>query len=488
MFLGKIADVYAQNGHEVVVFEPDMVGPDPVLNVSSSRHARVFRRPKDFEQPHPFAEIQANTWTMETDDSLKAFQAMIACSKAFALSCESVLNDEKLLTDLRAEKFDIAVAEYLTVCPYALYRKLGIKKYITASATPVGSQIGAYLGLPTSFSYVPEFFRVPPIKMSFWDRLENLFGAKLAEFFFFRFFIADVLRVVERHYPDFHYESALAESSYLFINSNEFLDYPKPTSQKVINLAGLGLAQPKPLDEDYRRLLDSALGGVVLVSFGTIAQSANMPPEILSAFLQTFAAFPHLTFVWKFENTTNDVAANLTNVHLRSWLPQLDLLADPRVVGFITHGGINSVTESIVHGTPLLRNCKMLEERKLGVPLSKPQLSTADALIAALKTIVEDKTYLARAREMSEMFATAPMTPEEKVLKYTAQATRFDVASLLDLHGRHQTFIEFYNLDILGSLLLLSMVLFCASFMILRLSARFLLRLCAGSGSKTKAE
>ncbi|KAI6202645.1 UDP-glucuronosyltransferase [Aphelenchoides fujianensis] len=391
MFLGKIADVYAQNGHEVVVFEPDMVGPDAVLNVSSSRHARVFRRPKDFEQPHPFAEIQANTWTMETDDSLKAFQV------------SSVLSDENLLADLRAEKFDIAVAEYLTVCPYAIYRKLGIKKYITASATPVGSQIGAYLGLPTSFSYVPEFFRVPPIKMSFWDRLDNLFGAKLAEFFFFRFFIADVLRVVERHYPDFHYEAsklffvpstsnALAESSYLFVNSNEFLDYPKPTSQKVINIAGLGLAQPKPLSKDYSRLLDSAPGGVVLVSFGTIAQSANMPPEILTAFQQTFAAFPQLTFVWKFENATNDVAANLSNVHTRPWLPQLDLLADPRVVGFITHGGINSVTESIVHGTPLLRNCKMLEERKLGVPLSKPQLSTADALIAALKTIVEDKT------------------------------------------------------------------------------------------------
>jgi hypothetical protein len=47
---------------------------------------------------------------------------------------------------LRAEKFDLGVAEFITVCPYALYRKIGIKKYITASATPVGAGFGIIFG------------------------------------------------------------------------------------------------------------------------------------------------------------------------------------------------------------------------------------------------------------------------------------------------------------------------------------------------------
>lgn len=50
---------------------------------------------------------------------------------------------------LKAEKFDIAVAEYLTVCPYVLYRMIGIERYITASATPVGANFGGVFGVGT---------------------------------------------------------------------------------------------------------------------------------------------------------------------------------------------------------------------------------------------------------------------------------------------------------------------------------------------------
>ena len=37
-----------------------------------------------------------------------------------------------------------------------------------------------------------------------------------------------------------------------------------------------------------------------------------------------------------------------------NWVPQNDLLADPRVRLFVSHGGLNSVVESVYHAKPLL--------------------------------------------------------------------------------------------------------------------------------------
>lgn len=69
------------------------------------------------------------------------------------------------------------------------------------------------------------------------------------------------------------------------------------------------------------------------------------------AFMEAFSTFPEYTFLWK-----DDLVANSTlpNVHYRGWLPQVDLLADPRVKAFITHGGMNSIHESLLHGVPMV--------------------------------------------------------------------------------------------------------------------------------------
>jgi glucuronosyltransferase len=44
----------------------------------------------------------------------------------------------------------------------------------------------------------------------------------------------------------------------------------------------------------------------------------------------------------------------LSNVFLSSWVPQKELLANPKLKLFCTHGGANSMIESLYFGTPLL--------------------------------------------------------------------------------------------------------------------------------------
>ncbi len=71
-------------------------------------------------------------------------------------------------------------------------------------------------------------------------------------------------------------------------------------------------------------MADEAADGVVLVSFGSIAQSALMPPRIKQAFLDAFARFPRITFLWKYE-AEDGIADHHKNVIVKKWLPQLDL-------------------------------------------------------------------------------------------------------------------------------------------------------------------
>ena len=74
--------------------------------------------------------------------------------------------------------------------------------------------------------------------------------------------------------------------------------------------------------------MNSSKKGVVLVSFGSVAQSNLMPQEMKKKFLEAFAEFPDVTFLWKYEKDEDNVAAGYENVITGKWLPQTDLLGE----------------------------------------------------------------------------------------------------------------------------------------------------------------
>ena len=62
------------------------------------------------------------------------------------------------------------------------------------------------------------------------------------------------------------------------------------------------------------------------MSFGGNAESQYMPEELKKIVLDTFAHFPDITFIWKYE--ADDLSLeNYPNVVTSKWLPQNDLLS-----------------------------------------------------------------------------------------------------------------------------------------------------------------
>ncbi|KAK6757106.1 hypothetical protein RB195_015121 [Necator americanus] len=150
--------------------------------------------------------------------------------------------------------------------------------------------------------------------------------------------------------------------------------------------------------QEWEKVFASARRGVILMSFGTMARSTEMGTQRREAFVKAFKAFPDITFIWKYEDTT-DHFTDANNIILYDWLPQVDMLNDKRTLAFITHGGMGGVFESAYASVPVitiplfadqLRNARMMEYRKMGIVIDKDDV-TEERLITAIKEILEPR-------------------------------------------------------------------------------------------------
>jgi len=96
------------------------------------------------------------------------------------------------------------------------------------------------------------------------------------------------------------------------------------------------------------------------------------------------------------------------NIIVANHIPQLEVLKKTDL--FITHGGANSINESLYFGVPMILVPQMLEQRlnakrieKLGVGLYfKNTRMTNDELLRAVEQIISDKKYYQKAQSLSE--------------------------------------------------------------------------------------
>ncbi|KIH52097.1 hypothetical protein ANCDUO_17806 [Ancylostoma duodenale] len=257
------------------------------------------------------------------------------------------------------------------------------------------------------------------------------------------------------------------------VNSNDLYDFPRPTLAKLVNIGGVGmqLNDVKPLDQEFQRIVDRA-EGIVVFSFGSVTPSEKMPSSKLPP-----------------------------NVHVFKWLPQSDLLQNPKIKAFITHGGYNSVQESISAGVPLVaiplfgdqpKNALLAERHRFGVTIHKSDLS-ADVIAKALDTILTDHRYVAPAVEswcvkvtnslsfsrnvkrLSQMVRKQPVSAAHLIVSWAEFVAEFKTLDNLVPAGTKLNFIQYHSLDVIAFLLSVSAIVL---FVIWKLLKFIILKLC----------
>lgn len=187
---------------------------------------------------------------------------------------------------------------------------------------------------------------------------------------------------------------------------------------------------------------EGAEHGVILFSLGSDLRSDEIPNEKLQEFVEAFRGLKQRV-LWKYES---DVPPNLPeNVKAVRWFPQSSALGHPKVVLFITHGGILSVEESLQRGVPMLfipfqgdqqRAARHAVQNGYGKTLQFDEL-TRETLTNAINTMTSTPQFKQSAITFSKFFTDNPISPMKEAVFWIEHTIRTKGAYYMKSHSAH---------------------------------------------------
>ncbi|KAL3120167.1 hypothetical protein niasHT_008921 [Heterodera trifolii] len=450
-FMGSIADTLVGAGHDVHLFRVLMnkraeALPKEVFNVTNF---------------HNFLPNFVQTGKLDInklDDLKEPFDG-----KSF-----NTFLFQTLLRRLQAEHFDVVISELYDPCPMALFHRIGAKTKLGALAVPLFQTAARNFGIPTLSSYVTSLFT--PMngghKMNFVERIVN-FVNDLYDWLYLNNLMASyeepvIAEAFGQNFPPL--KQIMRNVSLLFTNSNQFFEMPRPISNKIINIGGIVEMKVKELDPGIKAIVDNSLNGTVIVSFGTFADINSMKSEMKMAFLEAFAHFPNYEFIWKVELSDEDakVFAKYKNVHPVKWMDQKSLLMHPKMRAFVSHCGLNSVSEAVQFGVPILAiplladqlyNAIMARVKGIAVQLDVGQLNRDGAeqlLVDGLDKVLNYPSYRQNVKLLKQKFVSTPFGAKEKLIKWVEFAAEFHDLNELNLPWEEELgTLAYYSVDII---------------------------------------
>ncbi|CAD5213502.1 unnamed protein product [Bursaphelenchus xylophilus] len=448
-FMGRLADWLVEAGHNVTFYQQDLL--ENSSNTGTKLAHTVVRQKIPLERD----DVGQSIYWLPFDEA--TFKFMKNYGYLQGVACESQLQDPELAKRLKNEKYDFAVIEYFDFCSYAMLEKAGIKKYATTSALIPSNSIPIALGVPAGLGVIPAWLDILSETPTFYERLLAMYNHIRGLFRLSKAASGRQIQAIKKyHDPHFNALHKIAGSSYIFVNIDEHLTFQQPISPKMIFLGSSDVKkQPEALSSDFKNIVDSAEQGVVVISLGSTVKSSEMPLPLKDALVETVKSFPDVSFIWKYE-IVDEVGANLTNLYKRKWIPQHELFANPRVLAFVTHGGLNSLSETAEMGVPAIclplcndqaQNCQALQAHGIAIMIGKN--CDARVLKQALEKVLNDESVRQKAKNMADLISHKPFSAKERFVRYIDHAIKFDVAEALDIKSRNHGLIRAHNLDYL---------------------------------------
>uniref|UniRef100_A0A914XFW2 UDP-glucuronosyltransferase n=1 Tax=Plectus sambesii TaxID=2011161 RepID=A0A914XFW2_9BILA len=454
MFNGRIADLLIKAGHDVLIYKPEL---SERATTNGSDIARMLV--VDIGVKEKWAKISEMLDDILFKGSGMGLSDIMSFQKLNIETCEAQLKQKDVMDILRAEKFDLAISETMEFCSYGIFHHLNIPSNIVLSPGPLMDYMSDAFGFPAAASHVPNIMSGFTEEMTYVERAKNFF-AMIAFKYMGRYIASMTTQVFRDHYgSDFpNVYELLGRSPLVLVNSVEILDFTRPVLHKLVYIGGIGMSKPKPLNKKLTKIVESGKKGTVLFSMGSVVALDKAPLEIKSAIIQALAKFEDYNFIVKVGSADKqmaELASNVKNVYLESWVPQVDLLGHPHVKAFITHGGQNSILETVYAGKPVLtipcfgdqfRNAATVVRKGFGTRVLSMSALTVDSLTAALHDLLNNENYEINARRLSRMLEKKPIKSEELVVKWTEFVAEFKQLPELESYARQLNFLQLTSL------------------------------------------
>ncbi|KAK4312431.1 hypothetical protein Pmani_000885 [Petrolisthes manimaculis] len=233
----------------------------------------------------------------------------------------------------------------------------------------------------------------------------------------------------------------------------------------MIFSGGIHTRPAQPLPKDLEEWVEGAgSDGFIFFSLGSAVKPSSMPEENRKILLEVFGSLKQRV-LWKWDQDTMDDLP--PNVRLGKWLPQQDILGDPRLRLFITHGGLLSTLESMYHGIPVLgmpvfadqeSNMREVERNGWGRVLTWEDL-TPDTLTRNIQFVMTDEKLRKEAARRSVIMKDQPQDAKELTVFWVEYVMRHNGASHLRCPAVDMTWVELYNVDVWAAVVSMAVLL-----------------------------
>lgn len=228
----------------------------------------------------------------------------------------------------------------------------------------------------------------------------------------------------------------------------------------VIGIGGIHMTEkPETLPDDLSQFMAKAkTSGVIYVSFGSIVMAEHIAPEKEAILFEVLGNLPYsVVMKWNEESK----GCKLQNIYCGRWLPQVAILAHPKVVLFVTHAGHGGVVESLKHGVPMVAmplyaeqevNAETLVQHGYGVRVNYHELSV-DSFRSRILEVLQNPSYRSRTKHFSKLYTDRLNTPSQLVTYWTDYVIRHQGAKHLQSPAIYLTWWQLLSLDVIALVL-----------------------------------
>ena len=205
---------------------------------------------------------------------------------------------------------------------------------------------------------------------------------------------------------------------------------------------------------------------IIYVSMGTITIQREI---ILKKMFEVFERMKEFRFIWSIRERVQKLYPHLfdreipSNIKIVKWANQVKLLKNSKVKLFFSHGGFNSISESIHFGKPILcfphfgdqhENCHRIKELGFSETLfvnevdSSLDSSSSIVLEDYLKKMIYNQTYELNAKKIKRVAAYSSRYGSRTAIDIVEQVAYFGEDFFIPPQTYFTT-IQYYNLDII---------------------------------------